>query len=195
NSVFPFSWEEFPDHIESGDNFIRVLAIVGYPKTKVGNWLAPLKRKKVNITIVQNFESSNASQMVDYYNTTIKNKEAELIDTYDPMRKKRLEQQIETAYMQMNKYLDREITYQAQHLYVYIQADNLDALNASTDSVSNTLTKLQLKSMNPIKTQDHAYCSAMPIGEILLRDYTYQKSKTEVAQSVIPFEDDEILDL
>src|SRR5699024_4911036 len=46
NSVFPFSWEEFPDHIESGDNFIRVLAIVGYPKTKVGNWLAPLKRKK-----------------------------------------------------------------------------------------------------------------------------------------------------
>src|SRR5690625_1323504 len=81
NSVFPFSWEEFPDHIESGDNYIRVLAIVGYPKTKVGNWLAPLKRKKGNITIVQNFESSNASQMNDYNNTTIKNKEAELIDT------------------------------------------------------------------------------------------------------------------
>lgn len=195
NSVFPFSWEEFPDHIESGDNYIRVLAIVGYPKTKVGNWLAPLKRKKGNITIVQNFESSNASQMVDYYNTTIKNKEAELIDTYDPMKKKRLEQQIETAYMQMNKYLDSEVTYLYQHCYVYLQADNLEELNALTDSVSNTLTKLQLKSMNPIKAQYQAFWSAMPIGENLLRDYTYQQSNTEVASSVIPFDDAEILDL
>lgn len=195
NSVFPFSWEEFPDHIESGDNYIRVLAIVGYPKTKVGNWLAPLKRKKGNITIVQNFESSNASQMVDYYNTTIKNKEAELIDTYDPMKKKRLEQQIETAYMQMNKYLDSEVTYLYQHCYVYLQADNLEELNALTDSVSNTLTKLQLKSMNPIKAQYQAFWSAIPIGENLLRDYTYQQSNTEVASSVIPFDDAEILDL
>jgi len=46
NGVYPFSWEEFPDHIESGDNYIRVLAIVDYPKVKSGNWLAPLKRKK-----------------------------------------------------------------------------------------------------------------------------------------------------
>jgi len=195
NSVFPFSWEEFPDHIESGDNYIRVLAIVGYPKTKIGNWLAPLKRKKGNITIVQNFESSNASQMVDYYNTTIKNKEAELIDTYDPMKKKRLEQKIETAYMQMNKYLDSEVTYLYQHCYVYLQADNLEELNALTDSVSNTLTKLQLKSMNPIKAQYQAFWSAMPIGENLLRDYTYQQSNTEVASSTIPFDDAEILDL
>src|SRR5699024_9562494 len=195
NSVFPFSWEEFPDHIESGDNYIRVLAIVGYPKTKVGNWLAPLKNEQRNITIVQNFESSNASQVVDYYNTTIKNKEAELIDTYDPMKEKRLEQQIETAYMQMNKYLDSEVTYLYQHCYVYLQADNLEELNALTDSVSNTLTKLQLKSMNPIKAQYQAFWSAMPIGENLLRDYTYQQSNTEVASSVIPFDDAEILDL
>ena len=195
DSVFPFSWEEFPDHIESGDNFIRVLAIVGYPKTKVGNWLAPLKRKKGNITIVQNFESSNASQMVDYYNTTIKNKEAELIDTYDPMKRKKLEQQIETAYMQMNKYLDSEVTYLYQHCYVYMQADNLEELNALTDSVANTLGKLQLKPMNPIKAQYQAFWSAMPIGENLLRDYTYQQSNTEVASSVIPFDDAEILDL
>lgn len=195
DSVFPFSWEEFPDHIESGDNYIRVLAIVGYPKTKVGNWLAPLKRKKGNITIVQNFESSNASQMVDYYNTTIKNKEAELIDTYDPMKKKKLEQQVKTAYMQMNKYLDSEVTYLYQHCYVFMQADNLEVLDALTDSVANTLTKLQLKPMNPIKAQYQAFWSAMPIGENLLRDYTYQQSNTEVASSVIPFDDAEILDL
>src|SRR5699024_1118896 len=77
-AVYPFSWEEFPDHIESGSNFIRVLTIVAYPKVKTGNWLSDLKRKKGNITIVQNLESSNAQQMIEYYDNAIKNKEAEL---------------------------------------------------------------------------------------------------------------------
>ena len=51
DAIYPFSFEEFPDHIESGDNFIRVIAIVDYPKVQYGNWLSELKRKKGNITI------------------------------------------------------------------------------------------------------------------------------------------------
>lgn len=195
NGVYPFSWEEFPDHIESGDNYIRVLAIVDYPKVKSGNWLAPLKRKKGNITIVQDFESSNARKMVEYYNNTIKNKEAEKVDTYDPLKKKKIVQAIETANMQLNKYLDSEVTYLYQHMYVFLQAESLEELNALTDSVNNTLSKLQLKSMNPIKAQYQAFWSAMPIGENLLKDYTFKQSNTEVASSVIPFDDAEILDL
>ena len=59
-AVYPFSWEEFPDHIESGNNFIRVLTIVAYPKVKTGNWLSELKRKKGN-TACMLFVSSTAS--------------------------------------------------------------------------------------------------------------------------------------
>ena len=66
DSIYPFSWEEFPDHIQSGDNYIRVLTIIDYPKVKRGNWLSELKRKKGNITIVQTFESSNGQQMAEY---------------------------------------------------------------------------------------------------------------------------------
>ena len=193
--IYPFSWEEFPDHIESGDNFIRVLTIVDYPKVKTGNWLAELKRKKGNITIVQNIESSNADKMVDYYNKAIKNKEAEKIDTYDPLKRKKIEQAIKTANMQLNKYLDSEVTYVYQCMYVFLQADNLEELNTLTDSVSNTLLKLQLRPMNPIKAQYHAFWSAIPIGENLLRDYTYQQSNTEVASSTFPLDDGEVLDL
>lgn len=194
-SVYPFSWEEFPDHIESGSNFIRVLTIVDYPKIKSGNWLAELKRKKGNITIVQHFESSNSYQMVDYYNKAIKNKEAEKIDTYDPLKKKRIEKAIETAEMQMNKYLDSEVTYVYQSMYVYLQADSLEELNALTDSVENTLMKLQLRPVVPTKAMYHAFWSAIPISENLLRDYTYQQSNTEVASSTFPFDDGEMLDL
>ena len=195
DSIYPFSWEEYPDHIQSGNNYIRVLTIIDYPKLKRGNWLSELKRKKGNITIVQTFESSNARQMADYYNKTIKNKEAEKVDTYDPLKKKRIEQAIETAYMQLNKYLDSEVTYLHQHMYIYLQADSLDELNALTDSTENTLNKLQLRPMNPIKAQYQAFWSVIPIGENLLKDYTFKQSNTEVASSVFPFDDAEVLEL
>ncbi|UJF16794.1 DUF87 domain-containing protein (plasmid) [Jeotgalibaca sp. MA1X17-3] len=194
-SIYPFSWEEFSDHIESGDNYIKVLAIIDYPKMKKGNWLSELKRKKGNITIIQDFESSNARQMVEYYNKTIKNKEAEILDVYDPLKKKKLQQAIQTANMQLNKYLDSEVTYLYQHMYVFLQGESLEELNALTDSVENTLSKLQLKYMNPIKAQYQAFWSAMPIGENLLSDYTFKQSNTEVASSVFPFDDAEVLEL
>lgn len=193
--IYPFSWEEFPDHIESGSNFIRVLTIVDYPKVKTGNWLAELKRKKGNITIVQHLESSNSYQMVDYYNKAIKNKEAEKISTYDPLKKKRLEKAIETAEMQMNKYLDSEVTYVYQSMYVYLQANSLNELDILTESVENTLMKLQLRPMTTTKAMYHAFWSAIPIGENLLREYAYQQSNTEVASSTFPFDDGEMLDL
>ena len=128
--IYPFSWEEFPDHIESGGNYIRVLTIAKYPNVKSGNWLSELKRKKGNITIVQSFESNNAQQMVDYYDRTIKNKEAKIIDTHDPLRRKKLEKAIETANMQMSKYLDSEAMYVYQSMYVFIQASSLSELEA-----------------------------------------------------------------
>lgn len=194
-AIYPFSWEEFPDHIESGDNYIRVLTIVDYPKMKQGNWLSELKRKKGNITIIQDIESSNSTQMIEYYNKAIKNKEAEKLKTHDPLKVKRIEKAIETADMQLTKYLDSEVTYVYQCMYIFIQADGLEQLNALTDSVYNTLNKLQLKSMNPMKAQYQAFWSGMPVGENLLRDYTYQQSNTEVASSLFPFDDAEILNL
>jgi len=193
--IYPFSWEEFPDHIESGSNYIRVLTIVQYPNIKNGNWLSELKRKKGNITIVQTFESSNAQEMVDYYDRTIKNKEAELLDTHDPLRRKKLEKTIETANMQMSKYIDNEAMYVYQCMYVFLQASTLDELEALTDSVENTLRKLQLQPMNTIKAQYHAFWSATPVGENLLRDWSYQQSNTEVASSSFPFDDGEVLNL
>lgn len=102
---------------------------------------------------------------------------------------------IETADMQLTKYLDSEVTYVYQCMYILIQAESLEQLNALTDSVYNTLNKLQLKSMNPMKAQYQAFWSGMPVGENLLRDYTYQQSNTEVASSTFPFDDAEILNL
>lgn len=191
--IYPFSWEECADHIESGDNFIRVLAIIDYPKSRYGNWLSELKRKKGNITIVQFLESSNANKMVDHYNKTIKNKQAEVLKTFDPLKKRQLEKQVEAAEHQLMKFLENESSYIYQYTYIYLQAKSLDELNALSDSVHNTLVKLQLKAMTPIKAMYQTFWSAMPILENLLGDYTYKQSNTEAASSMFPFDDAEIL--
>ena len=46
HSLFPFSWEQYPTYVQSGENFIRVIAVTDYPKRVYGNWLSELKRKK-----------------------------------------------------------------------------------------------------------------------------------------------------
>lgn len=46
DELYPFSFEELPDRIESGNNYIRILLITDYPKRAYGNWLSELKRKK-----------------------------------------------------------------------------------------------------------------------------------------------------
>lgn len=46
NSIYPFVWKENKNYIESGGNFIKVLAVVAYPKEQKGNWLSDLKRLK-----------------------------------------------------------------------------------------------------------------------------------------------------
>lgn len=191
--IYPFSWEECADHIESGDNFIRVLAIIDYPKSRFGNWLSELKRKKGNITIVQFLESSNSNKMVEHYNKTIKNKQAEVLKTFDPLKKRQLEKQVEAAEHQLMKFIENESSYIYQYTYIYLQATSLEELNALSDSVHNTLVKLQLKAMTPIKAMYQTFWSAIPVLENLLGDYTYKQSNTEAASSMFPFDDAEIL--
>lgn len=39
-------WSKNPTYVQSGENFIRVLAIADYPKRVYGNWLSELKRNQ-----------------------------------------------------------------------------------------------------------------------------------------------------
>lgn len=195
HSLYPFSWEQFPTYVQSGENFMRVLAIVDYPKRVYGNWLSELKRKKGQINIVQFVNGASNAQMVQYYKKTIENKEAELLNTYDRYKQKVLKQYIESANMQLDKYLDNTTTFVYQHMLIYLRADSLNELDELTENVKNTLTKLQMKALVPVKATFQAFWSTMPIAENLLEAYTYKESNTEVSSSLFPFDDAEILDL
>ncbi|WP_349521974.1 VirB4 family type IV secretion system protein [Leuconostoc citreum] len=195
HSLFPFSWEQYPTYVQSGENFMRVIAIADYPKRVYGNWLSELKRKKGAIDIVQYIDSASNNSMITYYKKTIQNKEAQLLNTFDPYKQKVFKNYIDSANMQLDKYLDNSTTFVYQHMLVYLRANSLTELEDLTDNVKNTLIKLQMKPLVPVKATFQSFWSTMPINENLLGDYTYKESNTEVASSMFPFDDAEILDL
>ncbi|KRM07537.1 trsE protein [Liquorilactobacillus ghanensis DSM 18630] len=195
HALFPFSWEQYPNYIQSGENFVRIIAIADYPKKVYGNWLSELKRKKGVIDIVQYIDSAANNTMISYYKKTITNKETELLGTFDPYKKKILKKYIDSANMQLDKYLDSSTTFVFQHTLIYLRAETLRELDDLTENVKNTLVKLQMKPLIPTKAMFQAFWSAMPIDENLLGDYTYKESNTEAASSMFPFDDAEILDL
>jgi hypothetical protein len=118
NSIYPFVWKENKNYIESGGNFIKVLAVVAYPKEQKGNWLSDLKRLKGNISFVQYLEPANSEGMISYYNDSIKNKDAELLKTRDPATRIRLQSELESAKYQLNQVLSNRSNF--MYLYTYI---------------------------------------------------------------------------
>ncbi|WP_023625294.1 hypothetical protein [Clostridium tyrobutyricum] len=105
-AIYPFVYKENKDNVELGGNYVRVIAIAQYPTQARGNWLSDLKRLKGNITITQYAEKANDSTMLDYYNKSIKNKQAELLKTKDPRLTMNLEEQIKSAKNQLRESLN-----------------------------------------------------------------------------------------
>ncbi|MEE1130240.1 MAG: DUF87 domain-containing protein [Caryophanon sp.] len=194
-AIYPFSIEEQHDYMLFGSTYVRVLMIIDYPNEAYGNWLSELRRKKGNITFVQHIKGISGSKMLEHYNKSIKNKHAELLKTLDPLKRRKIELQIEAAELQLDKYLGNETTYIYQYTYINLQAKSLEELNALTDSVKTTLLRLRLVPMIPTKAQFQAFWSTVPIVENLLPEYTEQQSNSEVASSMFPFSDSELLDL
>lgn len=195
HAIFPFVWEQYPTKVQTGENYVRVLAVADYPKRVYGNWLSELRRKKGVIDIVQYVDSANNQSMIDYYRKTIQNKEAEKLQVHDPYKLKVLDNYIKSANQQLDKYLDNQATFVYQHMLIYLRAKSEKELDDLTDKVKNTLIKLQMKPLVPVKATFQAFWSAMPINTNLLSEYTYRESNTDVASSMFPFDNPEILDL
>ncbi|MGM0878108.1 MAG: VirB4 family type IV secretion system protein [Bacillota bacterium] len=192
NSIYPFVWKENKNYIESGGNFIKVLAVVSYPKEQKGNWLSDLKRLKGNISFVQYLEPANAEGMINYYNDSIKNKDAELLKTRDPATRIRLQSEIKSARYQLNQVLSNRSNFMYLYTYIFIQALSLEGLKALEDNAQRILTKLRMKALNPHYCTPMAFWSSLPLGDNQLKDYTYQMCNSETASSFFPFDDSEI---
>ena len=194
-ATYPFVYKENKDCVEMGGNYIKIIAFASYPNEQKGNWLSDLKRMKGNITISQYIEQTDASIMLDHYNSSYKNKEAELLITHDPQYRIKLKKELKSAAYQLEEALNNKSGYVNIYTYILIQAQVQEELKTLEEKVQRILMKLHIKGIVPYYKMNAAYWSALPLKQNLLKEYTYQMSNTTAASSFFPFDDSEICDL
>lgn len=194
-AIYPFVYKENKDNVELGGNYVRVIAIAQYPTQARGNWLSDLKRLKGNITITQYIEKANDTTMLDHYNKSIKNKQAELLKTKDPRLTMNLEEQIKSARNQLRESLNNKFGFLYSYTYILIQAESLELINRLEENVNRILMKVHMRGIIPYYRMGDAYWSTLPLQQNKLKEYTYQMSNTTAASSFFLFDDSEICDL
>ncbi|MFL0198052.1 VirB4 family type IV secretion system protein [Clostridium sp. WILCCON 0269] len=193
--IYPFMYRENKDSVELGGNYIKVIAIAQYPTEARGNWLSDLKRLKGNISITQYIQTANDNLMLDHYNRSIKNKQAELLKTKDPRLMISLEEQIKSAENQLRESFGNKVGFLYIYTYILIQAETPEKLNRLEESVQRALMKAHMRGIIPYYRMGDAYWSALPLQQNKLQEYTYQMSNTTAASSFFPFDDSEVCDL
>ena len=194
-AIYPFVYKENKDNVELGGNYVRVIAVAQYPTQARGNWLSDLKRLKGNVTITQYIEKASDTTMLDYYNKSIKNKQAELLKTKDPRLTMNLEEQIRSAKNQLKESLNNKFGFLYIYTYILIQAESLELINRLEENVNRILMKVHMRGIIPYYRMADAYWSALPLNQNKLKEYTYQMSNTTAASSFFLFDDSEICDL
>lgn len=194
-AIYPFVYKENKDNVELGGNYVRVIAIAQYPTQARGNWLSDLKRLKGNVTITQYIEKASDTTMLDHYNKSIKNKQAELLKTKDPRLTMNLEEQIKSARNQLRESLNNKFGFLYIYTYILIQAESLELINRLEENVNRILMKVHMRGIIPYYCMADAYWSALPLQQNKLKEYTYQMSNTTAASSFFLFDDSEICDL
>ncbi|MBV4420409.1 DUF87 domain-containing protein [Clostridium tyrobutyricum] len=194
-AIYPFVYKENKDNVELGGNYVRVIAVAQYPTQARGNWLSDLKRLKGNVTITQYIEKASDTTMLDHYNKSIKNKQAELLKTKDPRLTMNLEEQIKSAQNQLRESLNNKFGFLYIYTYILIQAESLELINRLEENVNRILMKVHMRGIIPYYRMGDAYWSALPLQQNKLKDYTYQMSNTTAASSFFLFDDSEICDL
>ena len=134
-AIYPFVYKENKDSVEMGGNYIKIIAFASYPSEQKGNWLSDLKRMKGNITISQYIEQTDSAIMLDHYNSSYKNKEAELLKTHDPQYRIKLKKEMKSATYQLEEVLNNKSGYVYIYTYILIQAQEQEELKSLEEKV------------------------------------------------------------
>lgn len=195
NSIYPFSWIEKKSHIETGENFQKTLLVVDYPESVTGTYLSNLLKKNGNIQVTQFVRPANVETMINHLNNSIKNKTAESYRVTDPKRKAKIKREIKSSQKQLDKFLDEKTGFMYMYIYISLNADSLEKINALEKDVKRTLTRLRLKTHIPTNAMREAFHSVLPMNRNFLAPFTEQNMDTATAGHFFMFDDSEIIDL
>ncbi|MDK9847679.1 DUF87 domain-containing protein [Staphylococcus equorum] len=195
NAIYPFSWIEKKSHIETGENYIKTLLIVDYPQSVKGTYLSNLLKKNGNIEITQFIRPANIERMINHLNDSIKNKTAEKFRVTDPKRKAMIKREIDSSQKQLDKFLDEKTGFMYMYIYITLQGDTIEKIEALEKDVKRTLTRLRLKTHTPTNAMRESFHTILPINRNFLAPFTEQNMDTATAGHFFMFDDSEIIEL
>lgn len=192
SDLAPFNFTVERDKLIIDDMFAKPYVITKYNNKPRGNWFNRLRKMSGDITISHYYTKANGNALNDHYNRTIKNKQAEIERSHDPLTIIRLEREMRIAQTQLEQAIDENTSYLYLYTYVLIKSRSLDKLNKLCEDFETRCTASGIKALVPYTMIDKAYWSALPLQSNEVPEYTYTIANSISASSIFPFDDNEL---
>lgn len=192
SDLAPFNFTIERDKLLIDDSYAVPYVITKYNNKPRGNWFNRIRKMSGDITISHYYTKANGNSLNDYYNRTIKNKQAEIDRSHDPLTIIRLEREMKIAQTQLEQAVDENTSYLYLYTYVLIKSKSEDKLKKLREDFETRCIASGVKALIPYTMIDKAYWSALPLQSNEVPEYTYTIANSISASSIFPFDDNEL---
>ncbi len=192
SDLAPFNFTIERDKLFIDDSFAVPYVITKYNNKPRGNWFNRIRKMSGDITISHYYTKANGNALNDYYNRTIKNKQAEIDRSHDPLTIIRLEREMKIAQTQLEQAVDENTSYLYLYTYVLIKSKSEAKLKKLCEDFETRCIASGIKALIPYTMIDKAYWSALPLQSNEVPEYTYTIANSISASSIFPFDDNEL---
>jgi len=192
SDLAPFNFTIERDKLLIDDSFAVPYVITKYNNKPRGNWFNRIRKMSGDITISHYYTKANGNALNDYYNRTIKNKQAEIDRSHDPLTIIRLEREMKIAQTQLEQAVDENTSYLYLYTYVLIKSRSETKLKKLCEDFETRCIASGVKALIPYTMIDKAYWSALPLQSNEVPEYTYTIANSISASSIFPFDDNEL---
>lgn len=192
SDLAPFNFTIERDKLLIDDLYAVPYVITKYNNKPRGNWFNRIRKMSGDITISHYYTKANGNSLNDHYNRTIKNKQAEIERSHDPLTILRLEREIKIAQTQLEQAVDENTSYLYLYTYVLIKSKSEERLKKLCEDFETRCTASGVEALIPYTMIDKAYWSALPLQSNEVPEYTYTIANSISASSIFPFDDNEL---
>lgn len=192
SDLAPFNFTIERDKLLIDDSYAVPYVITKYNNKPRGNWFNRIRKMSGDITISHYYTKANGNSLNDYYNRTIKNKQAEIDRSHDPLTIIRLEREMKIAQTQLEQAVDENTSYLYLYTYLLIKSKSEDKLKKLCEDFETRCIASGVKALIPYTMIDKAYWSALPLQSNEVPEYTYTIANSISASSIFPFDDNEL---
>lgn len=192
SDLAPFNFTVERDKLLIDDSYAVPYVITKYNNKPRGNWFNRIRKMSGDITISHYYTKANGNSLNDYYNRTIKNKQAEIDRSHDPLTIIRLEREMKIAQTQLEQAVDENTSYLYLYTYVLIKSKSEDKLKKLCEDFETRCIASGVKALIPYTMIDKAYWSALPLQSNEVPEYTYTIANSISSSSIFPFDDNEL---